>query len=170
MEIRKAGPADLDAVEKSYCELLSGEGENPSNWILGVYPTRAWAEENLEGLYVLMEGETFGASMILNQNQPEDYQNVPWAFPGEKKDVWVIHTLCVSPCQGGRGYGRAMVEFAEKTAAEMGGKCLRLDTFVGNSPARGLYTARGFRLAGESDVVHLGLIPEKQVFFEKSLE
>ena len=57
MKIRKATANDLDAVEQSYRELLEHirPEENYSGWILDVYPTRAWAEENLQDLWVLME-------------------------------------------------------------------------------------------------------------------
>ena len=67
MEIRKATKADLDAVENSYRELLQNikPEENYSGWILDVYPNRKWAEENLENLWVLMEGESLGSSLIL---------------------------------------------------------------------------------------------------------
>lgn len=166
MEIRKAAAGDLDAIERSYQELLSGKEPNASGWVLGVYPTRAWAEENLENLYVLTEGETLGASMIFNQVQPEDYQKVPWAYPAQDGAVWVIHTLCVPPGQAGRGYGRTMVEYALEAGKRLDGVVLRLDTFAGNEPAKKLYQRCGFRLAGRMEVLHQGLIPEELVFFE----
>lgn len=169
MRIRKATARDLDVVEKSYEALLSGGQSTPSGWVLGVYPTRAWAAENLQNLYVLMEGETFGASMILNQSQAEEYRLIPWEYPAEDKDVWVVHTLCVPPSESGKGYGRAMVEFAMEEAKKLGGGVMRLDTASKNIPAQKLYLSHGFRLAGKMRVLHQGLIPEELVFLEQRL-
>lgn len=41
--IRQAETRDLDAVEQGYTDLLTHEAEtgSNSNWVLGVYPTRA---------------------------------------------------------------------------------------------------------------------------------
>lgn len=166
--IRKATVQDLDAVEKSYEALLSG-GPTPSGWVLGVYPTRDWAAENLQNLHVLTEGDTLGASMILNQSQTEDYRQIPWAYPAEDKDVWVVHTLCVTPSESGKGYGKAMVKFAMEEAKRLGGTVMRLDTAAENLPAQKLYLGQGFRLSGKRHVLHQGLIPEELVFLEQEL-
>ena len=159
MEIRKATKADLDAVENSYRELLQNirPEENYSGWILDVYPNRKWAEENLEDLWVLMEGETLGASMILNHNQPEDYKST------------VIHTLCVPPSQAGKGYGKTMVRFAIDESRRQGMTAMRLDTAKGNKPATKLYTGCGFVIRGARQVLHQGVIPEELIFFELGL-
>jgi len=171
MEIRKAITADLDAVEQSYIELLTNEQTKGSNsgWVLGVYPTRAWAEENLKNLWVLTEGETLGASMILNSAQPEDYGRLPWSVPAEPQEVFVIHTLCVPPSQAGRGYGKTMARFAIEEARRQGGRVIRLDTSAGNRPAAGLYEGLGFRLVGKLEVLHQGLIPETLSYYELAL-
>lgn len=171
MEIRKASKADLDAVENSYRELLQNikPEENFSGWILDVYPTRAWAEENLDDLWVLMEGNTLGASMILNHVQTEDYKQIPWEIPAAPEQVTVIHTLCVPPGQAGKGYGRTMVQFGIEESRRQGMTAMRLDTAKGNLPATGLYTGCGFEIRGERHVLHQGLISEDQIFFELGL-
>ena len=171
MDIRKATKADLDAVESSYRELLQNikPEENYSGWILDVYPNRKWAEENLENLWVLMEGETLGASMILNHNQPEDYKSIPWEIPAAPEQVTVIHTLCVPPNQAGKGYGKTMVRFAIDESRRQGMTAMRLDTAKGNKPATKLYTGCGFAIRGARQVIHQGVIPEELIFFELGL-
>ena len=171
MEIRKATANDLDAVEQSYRELLEHirPEENYSGWILDVYPTRAWAEENLQDLWVLMEGDTLGASMILNQNQPVDYRSIPWEIAADPEKVTVIHTLCVPPSQAGKGYGRKMVQFGIEESRRQGMTAMRLDTAKGNAPATALYTGCGFSIRGVREVLHQGLIPEELIFFELGL-
>lgn len=171
MEIRKATAADLNAVERSYRELLENikPEENYSGWVLDVYPNRQWAEENLDDLWVLMDGETLGASMILNHTQAEDYKSVPWEIPAEPDKVSVIHTLCVPPSQAGRGFGRKMVHFGIEESRRQGMTAMRLDTAKGNLPATALYTGCGFAIRGVRQVLHQGVIPEELIFFELGL-
>ena len=171
MVIRKATRKDLDAVENSYRELLQNikPEENYSGWILDVYPNRKWAEENLEDLWVLMEGDTLGASMILNHTQAEDYKSIPWEIPAAPEQVTVIHTLCVPPSQAGNGYGRKMVRFGIEESMRQGMTAMRLDTAKGNIPATKLYTGCGFAIRGVRQVLHQGVIPEELIFFELGL-
>lgn len=171
--IRIATENDIDAVEKSYVELLTYEKEtgSSSNWVLGVYPTRAIAEESYKKgtLYVLIDHGLLCASMILNQVQPGDYRNIDWAYPALENEILVVHTLCVPPSQAGKGYGKTMMQYAMKKAREWHCKAVRLDTFAGNTPAAGLYRTLGFRYAGKASVLLQGLIPEEQIFFEKKI-
>jgi ribosomal protein S18 acetylase RimI-like enzyme len=171
--IQRATAFDVDAVEQSYIELLAHEKEHGSNsnWVLGLYPTRAIAEKSYseKTLYVLVEGDELCASMILNQFQPEEYKKIEWLYPATPQEVLVIHTLCIPPAKSGRGFGKAMVNFAITHATQMNCKAIRLDTWAGNKPAISLYNKRGFRYAGNANVLLQGLIPEEQVFFETKI-
>ena len=59
--IRSATEQDIDAVERTYRELLTDESEqgSSSNWALDVYPTKETAEKAMKErtLYVLTVGE-----------------------------------------------------------------------------------------------------------------
>lgn len=173
--IQLAQPRDLDGVDATYTELLLHEqetGVSTTNWALNVYPTRSFAQAAQEAgtLYVLRDGDQIAASMILNHEQAEDYQKIPWLYPAEPEEVLVIHTLCIPPSQARKGIGRRMVQFALEKAKEMGCRVIRLDTWNGNQPAAKLYgEAFGFRFAGRAQVLHQGLIPEELIFFEKEL-
>ncbi len=171
--IRKATKEDIGAVEQSYTALLEHEAKNGSSsgWKLGVYPTRATAENAVGqgSLYVMEENGQICASMILNSEQPADYARVPWQYPAAADEVLVLHTLCVPPSQAGKGRGREMVAFAVDFGTSRGYKVFRLDTYDGNGPAAGLYTRMGFRLAGVAEVLFQDSIPEKQKFFEMCL-
>ena len=113
--IRRAGAADVDAIEASYTELLLYEQEHGTNsqWVLGVYPTRATAERAVAAgtMYILEEGGRLCASMILNSYQAPEYREVQWLYPEEDECVLVIHTLCVPPSAAGKGFGTRMVDF-----------------------------------------------------------
>lgn len=118
---------------------------------------------------MLMEGETLGASMILNHSQPEDYKSIPWEIPAAPEQVAVIHTLCVPPSQAGKGYGKTMVRFAIDESRRQSMTAMRLDTAKGNKPATKLYTGCGFVFRGARQVLHQGVIPEELIFFELGL-
>ncbi len=171
--IRKAGPADIDAVEAGYTELLLHEqahGTN-TNWVLGLYPTRATAESSLAAgsLYVLEDNGEVCASMICNQVQAAEYASADWAYPAEDSQVLVLHTLCIPPSKAGNGYGTAMVRFYTELGRQLGCKALRFDTWAENKPANALYRKLGFRCVGTYDAKLQGLIPEALAFFELDL-
>lgn len=171
--IRKAVQQDIQAVGESYRELLIYENKHGSNsnWVLDLYPTEKTAQGALEQdtLYVLEEDGCICGSMILNQLQAPEYDTIPWMYPAEPKEVLVVHTLCIPPSQAGHGYGKAMVGFTKEQAVRQGCKVIRLDTWVGNQPAAGLYRSLGFRLSGSAAVMLQGVIPEEQIFFEYPL-
>ena len=70
----------------------------------------------------------------------------------------VIHTLCNPPQKAGHGYGRQMVEYAKRYAAEVGCTTIRIDTYVHNEPTKRLYLKNGFRIAGYGQILLQGLI------------
>lgn len=172
--IRKAMIEDIDQIENSYTELLTYEKENGtnSNWVLNVYPTRSTAQNAFEEgtLYVLEENGKVCASMILNQTQPKEYAGLDWTYKAEPEEVLVLHTLCIPPSAAGKGYGSQMVGFTVDLARKRGLKAVRLDTWEENKPAASLYNKMGFKFAGSADVMLSNLIPERQIFFELSLE
>ena len=174
MVIREATQFDVDAVEQGYNELLTYEKEHgsTSNWVLGIYPTRAVAEKSCleKTLYVLVEDDAICASMILNQFQAEEYQKIEWRYPAHPKEVLVIHTLCIPPTRSRKGFGKEMVDFAIAKAQQMCCKAIRLDTWVENKPAISFYKKLGFQYAGKASVLLQGLIQEEQVFLEREMK
>ena len=171
--IRQALKNDLDAVEKGYTDLLLYEKEHGSNsrWVLGAYPTRETAERALSAgsLYVLEENGSICASMIMNELQLEEYKKINWKYAADDSMVRVVHTLCIHPAFARRGYGRQMMEYAERTARDSGYQVLRIDTSADNEPAKKLYDSLGYRYAGKLDSLFMGKIPEELIFLEKKL-
>lgn len=171
--IRRAGAEDVDAIEASYTELLLYEQEHGTNsqWVLGVYPTRATAERAVAAgtMYILEEGGRLCASMILNSYQAPEYREVQWLYPEEDERVLVIHTLCVPPSAAGKGFGTRMVDFATGFALGRGMGVLRLDTNIKNMPAQRLYLKNGCRIAGSRHCLHEGVLDTELVYLERKL-
>lgn len=168
--IRKAIYSDIPKIAQTYEDLLRFEEENgsSSNWKLGVYPTIRVPQSRVpEGtMYVLEEDGEICASMILNQEQAEEYASIKWAYPASSKQVLVIHTLCIPPKKAGHGYGRRMVDYAKRHAKKIGCTVIRIDTYAHNEPAKRLYQKNGFRIAGYATCLLEGLIEEELVFLE----
>lgn len=172
--IRKAEAKDIAVIGDTYTELLTHEKEHGgfSNWALGVYPTVKVAEEKVPcgEMYVLEEGGSICASMVLNSDQAEEYASVPWQYAAAPAQVLVIHTLCIPPHCAGHGYGTQMVAFAKAYAKEHGCIVIRIDTYAHNEPAKHLYQKNGFCVAGWGRIKLQGLIDEDQVYLECSLK
>lgn len=168
--IRKAINADIEQISMTYEELLQYEEKNgsQSNWQQGVYPTIQIPLSAIPKgtMYVLEEQRKICASMVLNKEQPPEYQQIDWHYLAEADNVLVIHTLCVPPRQTGKGYGSQMVRFAMQLAKESGCKVIRIDTWAGNKPAAALYQKMGFHIAGYGHMLLHGLIDEEQVYME----
>lgn len=173
MLIRKAEIKDIEAIDRTYTELLTYEQEHgtTTNWELGVYPTAAVPMAKIpEGtMFVLEDDGEICASMVLNQEQAQEYYGIDWLYPAEDSEVYVIHTLTVPPSKAGRGYGSAMIDFGKEYARQHGAKVLRLDTWLHNEPAKALYRKNGFRISGHAECLHQGLIKSELVYLEYML-
>lgn len=172
--IRKATTLDIEQIEKSYIELLDYERTHTAYtvWKAGVYPTRETAEKGCrdEALYVMEQDGEICASIILNQLQPKEYENIHWNYSAQPDKVLVIHLLCVRPSKAGRGIGKSMVQFAIEEGKRRNCTAVRLDTGEQNIPAATLYRKLGFELAGTSSMAIGGLIShDAHLFFEKKI-
>lgn len=170
---RAGTAADLDAAEGIYRAVFDRQtrGADYTNWLPGVYPVRATAEQALEAgsFYVMEEAGRVGAVATLNHVQLPEYDRAEWRVPAEGEEVLVIHTLCVDPAWSGRGAGAAFVAFAEEEGRRRGCKVMRFDTYEGNLPARRLYGCLGYREAGIVDCLFLDGRRKNLVLFEKAL-
>lgn len=172
--IRKATDRDMDQVEAIYEEILDYEEANVSytNWQKGLYPTKADGKKALiEGTLFVGEnekGRIYGC-VILNHIQPKEYGVIPWRVQAMRDEVLVIHTLCIRPDCGGRGYGKEFVAFSEDYARKSNCKTIRLDTYEGNKPAIYLYSRMGYHLAGTSLFHFQDVIWETLVCMEKEV-
>ena len=152
MMIRRATPADLEAVDRLYDQIHDAKeaGLIPVIWKRGIYPSHETALEALarDDLFVLeREGQIIG-SAVINQIQDEVYAGAPWEHDVPDDRVCVLHTLMISPAEFGKGYARSFLEFYEDYALEHGWPELRIDTNDMNAPAQAMYLRHGFRKIG----------------------
>ena len=190
--IRKATEKDVDTVAKLYEELHADHDSHPNycNWDRRIYPVRQTAEKAFRGgwLYVYendaadysdgqneninenseVSPQILGA-VILNHIQPQEYAGMAWNIEAEAEDVFVIHTLCVSPRARKMGIGKQFVAFAEQLGKELGCKAMRFDTSEFNKPAYTLYTSQGYAVVGKTLVQTSERMMEILYCFDKKL-
>ena len=171
--IRKAVMADLERIVQLYDELHDAQeaGRIFTNWIRGVYPSRATALAALEreDLFVTEEGGRIIASGIINQAQLDIYADAAWEHKVPDEQVCVLHTLMVSPSEFGKGHARAFLAFYEEYALSHGCPELRMDTSEINAPARVMYRRHGFREIGIASTELSGIPDVSLVMLEKYL-
>lgn len=174
MIFRKAVASDLDDIEKGYQEHFAFEKEHGAFTVFreGVYPTRADAETALQNgaLYVSEENNILLGSIILDEQQPDEYKKIDWPSKAPKEKVKVIHLLMVRPGFAGKGVGSALADYALGIAKERSCAVVRLDTGEQNIPAVSLYKKLGFHLVAASPMRVGGVISHNHhLFFEKVL-
>ena len=64
-------------------------------------------------------------------------------------DAAWIYDIEVDPGQRGHGYGRALLEAAERETAARGARAIGLNVFSGNTVARRLYESAGYTVTTE---------------------
>lgn len=171
---RQATVHDLTAIEAIYNEILDEEETRTvsyTNWQRGKYPTIDTARKALEEgtLWVMVEDGTLCGAANLNKLQLPEYDNIPWAYAADRKQVAVIHTLVISPRFAGKGLAREFVTFCEAEARRRGCTVMRLDTYEGNHPANAMYPKLGYRYAGVTEFFFQGFIHENLNCYEKRL-
>ena len=146
---RTAGPEDLPAV----LELFAGAVERMRSQGIDqwdeLYPDRETLREDIEKrqMILLTENGAPVSAVVVNGEQVPEYGEVPWSIRGEGGPA-VLHRLCVAAPAQGRGFGRRTLLAAEKAAASLGFRYIRLDAFPKNPRAVRLYESSGYRLAG----------------------
>lgn len=172
--IRKGILSDIDSVVDTYNEHFAYEKKYGSVTVFrkGVYPTREDATKavNAGTLYVSEENNKIVGSIIVDKNQPEEYQKIEWHYSAIDNEVMVIHLLMVCPSRKGHGIATLLVKYAMKLARECSCKEIRLDTGSQNTPAVSLYQKLGFQIVAAAPMKVGGVIGHSDhLFLEKML-
>jgi GNAT superfamily N-acetyltransferase len=109
----------------------------------------ARAEQETDAL--LPHGVATPGMLVLAAETPEgDYVGFVWVAierrPGSGGGAWV-YDIEVSPDHRGKGFGRALLDAAEREASKHGANSIGLNVFGGNLVARTLYESSGYEVA-----------------------
>ena len=110
-----------------------------------------WRRAKLEA--AIGRGETY---LALDERAVVGTMCLQWGddemWPGASDDAGYVHRLAVGRAAHGRGIGRTLLAFAERTAREDGKRSLRLDCACASAGLRAYYTAAGFSWRGDLEV------------------
>ena len=115
-------------------------------------------------------GRQVVAAYLMDHQGDAAYDTVTWPVAAARDQVMVLHALRVLPAWEGRGYARAMVEHAIRTARAAGQKALRLDCIEGNDVPVRLYRACGFRYVDTVPITYADIgVPRRFRLYELAL-
>jgi ribosomal protein S18 acetylase RimI-like enzyme len=149
IDFRKAIPSDLQAVWKIFTDaILHMDEQGIVQWD-EIYPDKDRILDDIkrQQMYLVIENGVLISTVVLNEYQDEEYAAVPWHYT--KGKTAVIHRLCVSSSQQGKGWGKRTVQLSEQKLIKLGYICVRLDAFSQNPFALHLYESLGYEKVGE---------------------
>ena len=147
MKIRNAETKDLGKIMSLISSCIEDmEGRGIHQWD-EIYPDEKTIINDMEKkqLYLLEEGNQICGIIALNEFQEPQYKTVDWKFSGKSL---VVHRLAIEPAYQRSGCAKMLMDFAYKFAIEEDYENIRLDAFIKNPAAVGLYEKLGYRNAG----------------------
>jgi ribosomal protein S18 acetylase RimI-like enzyme len=113
----------------------------------GIYPDEKTVKCDIkqQQLYLLEDDGQVCGIIALNKFQEPEYKNVNWEFTGR---ALVVHRLAIEPSRQRKGLAKMLMQFTHKYAVEKRYETIRLDAFIRNPVAVGLYEKLGYRKAG----------------------
>lgn len=142
--IDRALPEDLALVLTLYEEAAAWLAERGiDQWRTGTLPRERAAAEIARGEVWLArrDGEPLGMLKLQSADR------LIWGETPD--DAWYLHGLTVRREYAGRGFGRALLDWAAARARASGRCYLRLDCMWDNPALRAYYEAAGFTPRGE---------------------
>ncbi|AEI13638.1 nucleoside/nucleotide kinase family protein [Cellulomonas gilvus] len=146
MTPRPAGPGDVAAVHALRRDLEEWMAERGiDQWPVGSLPRERVAAQVAAGQWWVVEDDEGVLATV--RVVPAD----PEYWGEDTTPALYVHGLMVARRAGGRGLGRALVEWAHARAQRAGAVWLRLDHRASNPHLDALYRSWGFEAVGESE-------------------
>jgi ribosomal protein S18 acetylase RimI-like enzyme len=148
MKIRHANSQDLKTVMNLIRSCVNHmEAQEIHQWD-EIYSDESIIKNDIvkQQLYLLEDAGKVCGIIALNEDQEPEYKNVSWKFPGK---TLVVHRLAIEPSYQQKGFAKMLMQFAHKMAKEEHYENIRLDAFIHNPAAVGLYEKLGYRKAGK---------------------
>ena len=148
--IEKAVDSDVCAVAALYDRVSDHFAQTINycapEWQKGSYPTLADAQCAFDegSLYVAKRNRQVCVACTIDRNTYFTVE-LPWGIEAGDRDCVIAHTLAVDPALRGKGYGKAMVDFAIAQGLKTHALALRLSTHQINIPACALYRKCGLK-------------------------
>lgn len=146
--IRPAAPPDVEAAMAILASCIASMRAHGLDQWDERYPAREDIDRDIAAgtLFLALHAAAPIGMITLNETQPPEYRPIPWLYTAGR--IAVLHRLAVHADFQGRGIASRLMAFAEAAARQRGYAAIRLDAFVHNPAALGLYTRRDYRRAG----------------------
>ncbi|WP_066256478.1 GNAT family N-acetyltransferase [Neobacillus drentensis] len=148
MEIYLIGLEKLKEVKQFYSVVTSDLRKKGVYQWDRFYPNRFVIKTDLKkgSLFGIQNGNKVIGAITLNTDESKKYRRIDWE--DKKGTPLIIHRLAVHPSSQGKGYGKLLLQFAEKYALDNGFSSIRLDVFSQNPGALNMYERAGFQQRG----------------------
>lgn len=171
LEVRKATHGETDAVLSFYSTMIDEMKGTDFDilWKHDVHPTNESLIDAIENgqLYIGIASDgCIACGAVVNHEQAPGYEDVPWAIAASVQEVGILHSVATLPAYHGRGFATKLMEGIINTSREEGLLALRLDTFMSNNRAQGLYAKSGFTNLGHWPIFYEDLGTIDLVMFE----
>jgi ribosomal protein S18 acetylase RimI-like enzyme len=97
-------------------------------------------------LYAARKDHSIAGIIALNENQSPEYNGIPWS--GGDGHPLIVHRLCIPPSFQGQGLAKLLMQLAEDYARRNKFGSIRLDAFIDNKKAVGLYDSLNYQRKG----------------------
>ena len=103
-----------------------------------IYPdkSRMLSDIDADNLYSAIENQCIIGIIALNEEQSPEYDSINWS---DNIRPLIVHRLCIDPNFQGRGIAKYLMRYSEKYGIENNYSSIRLDAFINNKSAVGLY-------------------------------
>lgn len=98
-------------------------------------------------VYVLKENNNYYGVFTLSKRPEPEFDDINWRT--KEKESLFVYRLAISPLLRGQGYGKKMMDFAEKLALEDGYISIRLCANTGNQKTINFYKYIGYKKVGQ---------------------
>jgi ribosomal protein S18 acetylase RimI-like enzyme len=148
MRVRPMSQQEFDEFCSRLVRNYAADHVRAGNWRSDDAEERAAREiEELlpEGLH------TPGALLLVGENAAGEPVGLVWVaigHPGSGGGAWIYDIEVLEPHRG-KGYGRALLQAAEREAARHGAPAIGLNVFGANTVARGLYESAGYEVTSQ---------------------
>jgi ribosomal protein S18 acetylase RimI-like enzyme len=145
--INQASIQDLPVLQKIVRDCISlMESQGIHQWD-DVYPDQTTLQSDIDTktLWVARIAGNIAGMIALNEHQEKEYQQLSWQYNGR---ILVVHRLVVAPSYQRQKLAIRLMRFAEDYAAGKKYDAIRLDAFIQNPFAVGLYRRLEYSQSG----------------------
>ena len=143
VQIRAMTRDEFDLYRRRTIREYAADHVRAGNWSQDEAERRAAKETD----DLLPDGVDTAGMVLLAAEADGELVGLVWLGRAPRQQVgWWIYDIEVVPAQRRRGYGRALLEAAEREAQSRGGDAIGLNVFGGNDAARRLYESSGYQV------------------------